>query len=85
MELLQLLVGRLCVYCLSPQQHYHIPVPIPANADAHFKTFNVLDGSYHFGYDTGENKHELSYHHHNTNVSDFISYFQHTTENKHLP
>jgi hypothetical protein len=36
-----------------------MPVPIPANAEAHFKVLNALDGSYHFGYDTGKNKYEF--------------------------
>jgi hypothetical protein len=66
---LQLLVGGLCVYCLSPQQRYHIAVPIPANVDAHFKIISALDGSYHFGYDTGENKYELTYCPKNMNVN----------------
>jgi hypothetical protein len=61
MAFLQLLAGALCIHSLTPQQRYHVPVPIPANGDAHFKVLNAVDGSYHFGYDTGENKYEFSY------------------------
>lgn len=32
---------------------YSKPVSIPSSGRAHFSTMNVADGSYHFGYDTG--------------------------------
>ena len=60
MTFLQLLAGGPCIHSLTPQQRYHIPAPIPANAEAHFKVLNAFDGSYHFGYDTGEYKHEFA-------------------------
>ncbi|XP_069701786.1 cuticle protein 6-like [Periplaneta americana] len=51
--------GSLCVHSLTPQQQrYHVVVPIPANEEAHFKILNALDGSYHFGYDTGLMKYQ---------------------------
>lgn len=35
-------------------QAYSKPVAIPASGKALFSTMNVADGSYHFGYDTGQ-------------------------------
>jgi len=60
MTFLQLLAGGLCIHNLTPQQRYHIPAPIPVNAEAHFKVLNDFDGSYQFGYDTGEYKYKFA-------------------------
>ncbi|PNF14884.1 hypothetical protein B7P43_G05135 [Cryptotermes secundus] len=47
------ILGGSSICCLTLQHRYRTPVPIPANAEVHFKTLNTIDGSYHFGYDTG--------------------------------
>ncbi|XP_023725686.2 uncharacterized protein LOC111874421 [Cryptotermes secundus] len=53
LRLLILILGGSSICCLTLQHRYRTPVPIPANAEVHFKTLNTIDGSYHFGYDTG--------------------------------